>query len=889
MAAFAKAAKPATFGKGQPDRPQGGKAIDQEPFERTLDDGGLGELPDIEALSEPWGAYLPAELGAALTSLAQLDPLAAEQALLPFVDDHGDAPEIWWGLAVAMVVQGDLSNASTCYENFRDRVEIEVALALRSCSADPPAARDRLFRLVPSLIRCRDAPLAIRGLIMTSGLMLLFARSEEAAPLLREAWRRLRSTWPRPWGLMADWLATVAVATASRLEGRRPERSLRLALRLAQHEPGNRERLAAIARDLGYMLNRSDRVADAERVYASAMASAKAGASAEMRASIAIAQAENFQSQRRYLEALGCLDMAFAVDLTARVRALALLASANLMSRLGSAHRDRRQLQEALRAADEAAALLARDGLDPAPALRDSGIAEALLGNSEAAIRSFFALLRRQEPHRLAPGERVALAYLPYLIRMSQGAPSKALRWAELRVRISAMARLDRPRDMLLLREHCIAAAERVGDIATVRRHAGEMLDVEATMLRTALGDGRGPADWNRLRVAREALSILAAMEARSPEPGAGWRRAEALLAGRGLARAARRSLRTGAIASTGASVHDVAARLARGEALLGLVSLHPPAPVDPAFPWASGFLPPRLLAVLITGLDRELLVEDLGDFAECVRAARRWSNDLAVGRPAKTPEWLRPVEAWLAGAEAVYVVAEGALELVPIGLLAPEAVVRHISGVRTQRDTGDASTPLIVVAPDMLDEPFAAATRREIAWARAALGDARLHISASGSLETAALLAQTPRHLHIIAHGNMVADPHATGLDVYQGAAMELGPDLFTASQVADLKLEGIELVILSSCDTAAGVAQHAEGLASMAAAFLDAGAAAVIATLWPVPHVETAAFMALLYEEDLGEPAIALATARRRAQAQGLGRSCWAAWVLHKTGPGA
>jgi CHAT domain-containing protein len=233
--------------------------------------------------------------------------------------------------------------------------------------------------------------------------------------------------------------------------------------------------------------------------------------------------------------------------------------------------------------------------------------------------------------------------------------------------------------------------------------------------------------------------------------------------------------------------------------------------------------------------------------------------------------------------------VAEGIFELVPIRLLAPGSVIRQLSGVHERRDHGVSAEPLVLVASDMLDGTFADATNREIALVRAVFPDAQLQIGTqTGILGLLGLLARAPRHIHIVAHGTAVLDPRVADLDVYLGAGVAFASEMLTASHVADLHLEGVELVILSSCDTASGAAQHAEGMASMAAAFLDAGAVAVIATLWPVPHEETADFMGFLYAQDLADPAAALGKAQQLAQGSGMGKACWAAWVTHQAGPG-
>lgn len=855
-------------------------------FQRTLSDADLTGLPGIEASELPWGPHVPAALADALSALSLGDALKAEETLAPLIVDHVDGPEVWWGLAIAMVGQQDLKNASTCYENFWDRVEIEVALALHDCERAPEAALLRVRRLCASLVRCRDPLLAARGLIMASGLELIFEEVAEASLLLREARKRIWHLWPRPAGLVAEWLATVAIARAETTDYRKPERLLRLALRYARREPENLARIAAIGRDLGLLLIRGDRNADAEDALASALAAARGAGNAALQTSIAVVQAQNLRAQRRYVESIALLDRALASDLPDQTRVQALLASADVMVRLGAHHRDRDQLAAAECAAAEAAALLQRAGLDATAALRERAVAAVMQGETASAREIAFELLAGGGGHAMPPDERVALAYLPYLIRMSEGQARRALFWAEYRLRTTLRARIDRPRDLLLLHEHCVAAAERLGDIVTVRRHALSILDAEPNMLRVALGEGRGPADWNRFRVAREGLSVLAAMEARTGEPGAAWRQAEALLTGRGLARSTRRSLRRGHPITCRSSVREFARQLSPDETLLGLVSMYPPAPVDPEFPWANGFSAPRLIAILVTGSAAEPEISDLGDFQDCASAVQRWTRDLAIGRAASTPPFLGALEPYLRDARTVLVLAEGEMELVPLRLLAPRSYIRQIPGLWKGRAISASGAPAVLIASDMLEDSFASATEQEAALVCAVVAGAARHVIGSAGGSTAVeVLEQVPRLIHIIAHGTAVLDARETDLDVYRGAAVELGSEMLSASTVADLHLDGVELVILSCCDTSKGAAQHAEGLASMAAAFLDAGAAKVIATLWPVPHEETAVFMGLLYAEDLRDPAIAVARAQSCARAAGLAQSCWAAWVTHES----
>ena len=90
------------------------------------------------------------------------------------------------------------------------------------------------------------------------------------------------------------------------------------------------------------------------------------------------------------------------------------------------------------------------------------------------------------------------------------------------------------------------------------------------------------------------------------------------------------------------------------------------------------------------------------------------------------------------------------------------------------------------------------------------------------------------------LAGGNL----HGQGADT---AGLEDG--ILTAYEVSAMDFSGVELVVLSACETGLGMIQEGEGVYGLRRAFQMGGARTVISALWPVSDKWTTDLMSGLY----------------------------------------
>jgi CHAT domain-containing protein len=135
---------------------------------------------------------------------------------------------------------------------------------------------------------------------------------------------------------------------------------------------------------------------------------------------------------------------------------------------------------------------------------------------------------------------------------------------------------------------------------------------------------------------------------------------------------------------------------------------------------------------------------------------------------------------------------------------------------------------------------------------------------------------------LHLAAHA--VADqthPERSAVLLASGNSKEDG--LLQAREIEGLGLDG-RIVVLSACQTAAGAVQSGEGVLSLARAFFEAGAHAVVGSRWPLRDADAAWLFDAFYRHLAAGASLSEALKITQDEARTAGRpaAAWAGLVL-------
>jgi hypothetical protein len=134
----------------------------------------------------------------------------------------------------------------------------------------------------------------------------------------------------------------------------------------------------------------------------------------------------------------------------------------------------------------------------------------------------------------------------------------------------------------------------------------------------------------------------------------------------------------------------------------------------------------------------------------------------------------------------------------------------------------------------------------------------------------------------HFAAHA-VSDESHPERSAVLLAAGDEREDGLLQAREIEALDLDG-RIVVLSACQTTSGAIQSGEGVLSLARAFFEAGAHAVVGSRWPLRDADAAALFETFYRHLGGGASLAEALQATQNEARAAGRpaSTWAALVV-------
>ncbi len=271
------------------------------------------------------------------------------------------------------------------------------------------------------------------------------------------------------------------------------------------------------------------------------------------------------------------------------------------------------------------------------------------------------------------------------------------------------------------------------------------------------------------------------------------------------------------------------------------------------------------------------------------------------------------------AGVDKLILVPDGGLHLLPFGALRPSAGAAPLAAryqltvvpsatlwLRWKHDSAaPARAPVLALADPALPDAAGRTTEltgragnvegeRPLGRLPHARREARAAVRHLGSASRLLMGAQATEALvkrggfrgftllHFAAHALIDnEDPQQSGILLTPGSDDEDG--LLQPREILDLDLGG-RVVVLSACQSASGRVVRGEGVMSLARSFFQAGAHAVVGSLWRLRDDEAAAFFDAFYRHlGRGESvAAALSGAQRDRLLAGAPAAAWAGLVV-------
>ena len=233
--------------------------------------------------------------------------------------------------------------------------------------------------------------------------------------------------------------------------------------------------------------------------------------------------------------------------------------------------------------------------------------------------------------------------------------------------------------------------------------------------------------------------------------------------------------------------------------------------------------------------------------------------------------ELIAPVEQHLAPGRTLVIETEGWLDRVPFEALLDSTnhylierapIVQSLgqdSQSRLRSDTGiSADLPALVVgsaasstADGLIPLPDVGAEADAVAG-----GFRSARVLKGGEATLRAVRSELPGTAVFHFAGHSFAAPGRTGLMLASGGGQAKTLRLLDAAVVRQLRLQNLQLAVLSACSTASGNS-GSSGFNSVTDAFLRAGVPHVVASRWNVDSVETRGFVEDFYHNALsGQP---------------------------------
>jgi CHAT domain-containing protein/tetratricopeptide (TPR) repeat protein len=213
----------------------------------------------------------------------------------------------------------------------------------------------------------------------------------------------------------------------------------------------------------------------------------------------------------------------------------------------------------------------------------------------------------------------------------------------------------------------------------------------------------------------------------------------------------------------------------------------------------------------------------------------------------------IAPLRARLEGVEELVIVPDQQLHALPFGALYDPSRSRYLiedfairfapaASVAGRDAVGPLSPALVVADPPAADRPRLELSREE-ALRIASMHQATLLSGDGATRERFVAAAAESALIHYAGHAD--SDP-ATSF----GALLLAGSGILDSTAIRHLSLPLEPLVVLGACGTARGDTRHVAGMASIARAFLTAGARGVVGTLWEVDDDVAAALFSRFHQ---------------------------------------